>query len=341
VKVVAEGLTPLRFFHDAWNCFDFGIVFACYVFMLPFMPNLSSLLGMLRLLRLLRVLKLVKALPELRIIIEALISGLGSISFVTIIVFMFFYLYANIGLIMFSENDPMHFGNLQLALQSLFRAATMDDWTDIMYVNVLGCDKWAYVYGSAVGDGSRAPRGQGLPNGSSNLRSGATSKANCDAPAALGWVAVFYMVSFIVFGSLVLLTLFIGVVATSMEEAKQDHKEEKKREASLKERSRLLGINPKIGLQLYRDLFASLDVKKERKLDREAMKPLLKCLPLVHAARLAENMSTSFSSFDATSDLLERLETAKPPPNSISTAQSMTRQDIDKLICVVDVNYNG
>ena len=104
--------------------------------MLPFMPNVSSLLGMLRLLRLLRVLKLVKALPELRIIIEALISGFGSIFFVTIILFMLFYLYANIGLILFSDNDPTHFGNLQLALVSLFRAATMDDWTDIMSVSI-------------------------------------------------------------------------------------------------------------------------------------------------------------------------------------------------------------
>ena len=61
------------------------------------MPDLSSLLSMLRLLRLMRVLKLVKAFPELRIIIEALIAGFGSISFVTVILFIFFYLYANIG----------------------------------------------------------------------------------------------------------------------------------------------------------------------------------------------------------------------------------------------------
>jgi voltage-gated sodium channel len=88
---------------------------------------------MLRLLRLLRVLKLVKALPELRIIIEALISGFGSISFVTIILFMFFYLFAILGMMLFGDNDPMHFGNLQLSLVSLFRGATLDDWSDIMY----------------------------------------------------------------------------------------------------------------------------------------------------------------------------------------------------------------
>ena len=132
VKVVAEGHEPLKYFDDAWNRFDFFIVAACLVFKLPFGEGLGAMLAMLRLLRLLRVLKLVKALPQLRIIIEALISGFGSISFVTIILFMFFYLFANIGMIFFGLNDPMHFGNLQTALMSLFRAATLDDWTDIM-----------------------------------------------------------------------------------------------------------------------------------------------------------------------------------------------------------------
>ena len=339
VKVLAEGFKPLRFFNDSWNCFDFGIVFACFIFMLPFMPNVSSLLGMLRLLRLLRVLKLVKALPELRIIIEALISGLGSITFVTIILFMFFYLYANIGLILFSVNDPMHFGNLQLALQSLFRAGTMDDWTDIMYINMLGCDKWSYVYGSAVGDGTRAPRGLGLRNGNTNPRSGMTSKANCDDPAALGWIAAAYMVSFIVFGSLVLLTLFIGVVATSMEEAKQENKEEMKREADLLRRARLLNID-KQGLELYRELYAHLDVKNEQKLDQLSMKPLLKCLPLASLARHAKNAETS-KNVDKSFGFAERMD-ANIANNAHTTGlQEMDRHDIDKLSSIVDEDYDG
>ena len=124
-------MTRLRINH-AGNCFDFFIVAACFVFMLPFMPDLSSMLAMLRLLRLLRVLKLVKALPQLRIIIEALISGFGSISFVTIILFMFFYIFAILGMMLFGKNDPMHFGNLQLSLLTLFRSSTLDDWTDVM-----------------------------------------------------------------------------------------------------------------------------------------------------------------------------------------------------------------
>jgi voltage-gated sodium channel len=44
VKVVAEGNRPLHFFADSWNVFDFFIVFACFVFMLPFMPDVGSML---------------------------------------------------------------------------------------------------------------------------------------------------------------------------------------------------------------------------------------------------------------------------------------------------------
>ena len=38
------------------------------------------------------------------------------------------------------------------ALLSLFRAATLEDWTDIMYINMYGCDKYPsgqYVIGTA------------------------------------------------------------------------------------------------------------------------------------------------------------------------------------------------
>jgi voltage-gated sodium channel len=136
VKLVAEGRRPLHYFADNWNKFDFFIVAACYVFFAPALAGMRSMVSMLRLLRLLRVLKLVKALPQLRIIIEALISGFGSISFVTVILFIFFYLYANIGMMFFLRNDPAHWCNLQTALTTLFRLATLDGYSDLVCVSV-------------------------------------------------------------------------------------------------------------------------------------------------------------------------------------------------------------
>jgi voltage-gated sodium channel len=128
VKVCAEGLTPWHYFHETWNRFDFFVVFAVAFFYLPFMPSGGSTVAMLRLLRLLRVLKLIHALPELQVIVEALINGFGSITFVTVILFIFFYVYAIIGLLLFARADPEHWGTLQLALVSLFRIAGFDGW---------------------------------------------------------------------------------------------------------------------------------------------------------------------------------------------------------------------
>ena len=60
---------------------------------------------------------------------------------------------------------------------------------------------------------------------------------NCNRPNASGWLAAAFWIVFIVLGALVLLTLFIGIVATAMEEAKADQKVEAKREEALVERS--------------------------------------------------------------------------------------------------------
>jgi len=285
VKVIAEGHRPLHYFADSWNCFDFFIVATAFIFMLPFLPNLSSLLAMLRLLRLLRVLKLVKALPQLRIIIEALISGFGSIFFVAVILFLFFYLYANIGMMMFSESDPMHFGDLQTAMLTLFRSCTLDDWTDVMYVNTLGCDKWEYSYGRAIPGASMAKD---------------WSKANCNKPAAFGWIGVAYMLSFVVVGTMVLLTLFIGVVTTSMEEAKVDQKKEADEEKQVMSVSRALGMQPKNtnkptnSLVLFREIFDQLDTEGDGTLSRDMLKPLFRVLPLIFRAEEAEMLMKAF-----------------------------------------------
>eukprot|EP01050_Picozoa_sp_SAG11_P020185 SAG11_NODE_3359_length_2501_cov_1.511657_4_plen_90_part_01 len=39
----------------------------------------------------------------------------------------------------FRDNDPFHFGNLGLAMLTLFRCSTGDDWTDIMYFQAYSC----------------------------------------------------------------------------------------------------------------------------------------------------------------------------------------------------------
>jgi voltage-gated sodium channel len=139
VKIVAEGVSPLKYFKDGWNCFDFIVVVG------SFLPTGSgSLITILRLLRLLRVLKLMKALPQLQVIVAALMEGMSSVFFISVLLFMFFYFFAVIGVTFFSQNDVWHFGTLHLALAMLFDAATLDNWTTYLYINMYGCEQFGY-----------------------------------------------------------------------------------------------------------------------------------------------------------------------------------------------------
>ncbi len=193
VKMGAEGSRPWRYFLDPWNIFDFLIVAVC------FMPLDAQYVTVLRLARLMRVLKLVNALPELRIIVSALLKSIPSMFYISLLLFIFFYLYAVLAVFTFSTNDPVHFDTLQKAMLSLFRVATLEDWTDIMYINMYGCINYGY---------------QGI--------------ASCtpETSHAFGWGAAIFFSSFVLVATMVILNLFIGVIMNGMDEAREEMKAE-------------------------------------------------------------------------------------------------------------------
>lgn len=188
VKLLAEGKKPWLYFTDAWNIFDFIIVAAA------FLPFGGSSVAILRLLRLLRVLKLIKALPKLQMLVGALLKSIPSMGYVSILLLLLFYIYAVAGVFFFSENDPIHFGDLQTSMLSLFRVVTLEDWTDVMYINMFGCENYGYD-----GNMDLCTNSSGSPGGSA-----------------------FFFVSFVLIGTMIFLNLFIGVIMTGMDEAKAE-----------------------------------------------------------------------------------------------------------------------
>lgn len=116
------------FFKKGWNVFDFIIV---TVSLIPLDGNETVLLA--RLLRIFRVLRLVSIIPELRILISALIKALPRMGYVVLLMFIIFYIYAAIGSFMFDNINPTLWGNISIAMLTLFRVATFEDWTDVMY----------------------------------------------------------------------------------------------------------------------------------------------------------------------------------------------------------------
>ena len=78
--------------------------------------KLEGQAALLRLSRLLRVLKLLKMIEQLQIILRGLARGLTSIGYITMLLFLCFYLFGIIGIMLFKESDPAHFSGLGHAL---------------------------------------------------------------------------------------------------------------------------------------------------------------------------------------------------------------------------------
>lgn len=139
IKMAAHGSRPWRYFASGWNCFDFSII------ALSLIPAAGPLATLARLVRVLRVLRLVSAFPELRLLVDTLLRSLPSMFHIALLMGIIFYIYGVAGYFLFHEIDPTHWRSLPIALLSLFRIVTFEDWTDIMYT-AMETMPWAWLY---------------------------------------------------------------------------------------------------------------------------------------------------------------------------------------------------
>ncbi|MEZ5466335.1 MAG: ion transporter [Lysobacterales bacterium] len=117
-----------RFFADGWNVFDTLVVVGSLI---PLDQAESVLLG--RLLRVFRMLRLVSVVPELRFLIDSLLIAIPRMGYIALLMFIIFYIYGTIGSLFFQDINPVLWGDVAIAMLTLFRVATFEDWTDVMY----------------------------------------------------------------------------------------------------------------------------------------------------------------------------------------------------------------
>ena len=127
IRMIAEK-SLIDFFKSSWNVFDFVIV---AISLIP-IESLDSIL-LARLVRVFRLLRLVSFIPQFRILIESFITAIPRVGYILLFMFVEFYIFAAIGSILFSEISPMHWGNVGLAMLTLFQTATLEGWPDLMY----------------------------------------------------------------------------------------------------------------------------------------------------------------------------------------------------------------
>ena len=130
---------PLEFFKDPWNIFDFVIVFMSLI---PIDGNHSSVA---RLLRIFRILRIITIIPELKLIINSLFRSSKAISYVFILTFIIFYIFAIIGTVLFEEAPSGLWKDVGTALLTLFRVMTFEGWTDVMYES-MDIYPWSWIF---------------------------------------------------------------------------------------------------------------------------------------------------------------------------------------------------
>ena len=250
---------PLAFFRGeagAWNAFDLAVVVAAFV---P--SRIDSIAIALRLLRLLRILKLIRAVPQLQVIVTSLLRGTASIFYVALLMALVFYVYGIAGVHLYRENDPFHFNSLGVAFITLFRISMMDDWKVVVHVNAAGCatdfygeDDGGDVYAAVTG-----------------------SPGLCTNPEAFGFVAILYFGSFIIIGALVLVSVFVGIIVTGMQDATEDMNVELDRRRRARVSAEYFGIDQR-EVEAINRVFRVLDIDGGGELDLEEIKDAMRAL---------------------------------------------------------------
>ena len=114
-------------FKDGWNIFDSIIVASSLI---P--TGAGSSVMVLRLLRLARLLRVISFVPELKLVIEALIESIKKSVFVLMLIFILLYIYAVAGVILFESIEGGRFEDLGEAIIALIQIMTLSSWENIM-----------------------------------------------------------------------------------------------------------------------------------------------------------------------------------------------------------------
>jgi len=120
LKLVAYG--PKRFFTDGWSVFDFIVVAIALV------PS-SGPLSVLRALRVLRILRVIKFLPQVRMVVEALLRSFPGIGAIALLMSLVFFVASVMSTELFGDQFPDWFGSIGKSTYSLFQIMTLESWS--------------------------------------------------------------------------------------------------------------------------------------------------------------------------------------------------------------------
>ena len=120
LRMISYGTKPWEFFRRGWNIFDFLIV--------ALSPIFAGQTVVLRLLRLLRLIRIFRFLPEVKVLTLSIIRSIPPLLSMSVLIFLALYIYGMAGVYMFGEKIPLHWGDISIALTTLFILLTLENF---------------------------------------------------------------------------------------------------------------------------------------------------------------------------------------------------------------------
>lgn len=136
LKMAAYGW---RFFKRPWNIFDFIVV---AIALIPASGGLS----VLRALRILRALRLISTVPQMRLVIQALLAAIPGMGSVIALMTLVFYVFAVMATILYGSTFPDWFGTVGASLYSLFQIMTLESWSMGIVRPVMETHPYAWAF---------------------------------------------------------------------------------------------------------------------------------------------------------------------------------------------------
>merc|ERR1711871_1549854 len=140
IKLLGFGCS---YFKDAWNIFDFTIVWLAVIGTVVSQVSSVSVgpvASAVRAFRIGRLIRLVRNAKNLRELVNTIFLTLPAVANISAVLFLLYFIYAVMGVQLFAKvkfgeslNSHGNFMNFGSAMMMLFRSATGENWNGVMY----------------------------------------------------------------------------------------------------------------------------------------------------------------------------------------------------------------
>jgi voltage-gated sodium channel len=118
--MISYGTKPWEFFRRGWNIFDFLIV--------ALSPIFAGQTVVLRLLRLLRLIRIFRFLPEVKVLTLSIVRSIPPLLSMSVLIFLALFIYGMAGVYLLGDKLPLHWGDISIALTTLFILLTLENF---------------------------------------------------------------------------------------------------------------------------------------------------------------------------------------------------------------------